>query len=48
MSIIDGAFMVCPVLGALLGYLVDGVSGAMSGVLIPAGPLLLAWMLQTR
>ena len=39
--------MFCPVLGAAAGHLVDGVTGATSGVLIPMGPLIVMWLFGT-
>ena len=37
-----------PVLGAVIGYLADGATGATSGFLIPVGPLVVGWLLETR
>jgi len=34
--------------GAAVGYLVDGATGAASGLLIPAEPLLIVWIFGTR
>jgi hypothetical protein len=42
------ALVLFPVIGAAAGYLLDGVVGAASGLLIPLGPLLLAWLLGSR
>ena len=42
------AFMVSPLLGAAAGYLVDGVTGATSGFVIPMGPLVVAWLFGGR
>ncbi len=36
--------MLLPVLTAAAGYLLDGLVGAVSGLLIPMGPLLLVWI----
>jgi hypothetical protein len=47
-DIVRKAFMFCPVLGAAAGYLVDGVTGATAGFLIPMGPLVLAWLFGGR
>ena len=47
-DIVQKAFMFCPVLGAAAGYLVDGVTGATSGFLIPTGPLIVMWLFGTR
>jgi len=46
-DIVQKAFMFCPVLGAAAGHLVDGVTGATSGVLIPMGPLIVMWLFGT-
>ncbi len=48
MDIVQKVFMFCPVLGAAAGYLVDGVTGATSGFLIPTGPLIVMWLFGTR
>jgi hypothetical protein len=48
MDLAQKAFMFCPVLGAAAGYLVDGVTGATSGFLIPMGPLVVAWLFGER
>jgi hypothetical protein len=45
---LERIFMLCPVLGAAVGYLVDGVTGAVSGFLIPVGPFIVAWLFGTR
>jgi hypothetical protein len=37
-----------PVVSAAAGYLLDGVVGAASGLLIPLRLLILAWLLGTR
>jgi hypothetical protein len=42
------AFMASPLLGAAAGYLVDGVTGATSGFVIPMGPLVVAWLFGGR
>jgi hypothetical protein len=47
-DIVQKAFMFCPVLGAAAGYLVDGVTGATSGSLIPMRPLIVMWLFGTR
>ncbi len=47
-DIVQRVFVLCPVLGAAVGYLVDGVTGAASGFLIPVGPLIVAWLFGTR
>jgi hypothetical protein len=44
MEIVHLAFMVSPLLGAAAGYLVDGITGATSGFLIPMGPAAVAWL----
>jgi len=48
MDIVQRVFVPCPVLGAAVGSLIDGATGAASGFLVPAGPLLIAWMFGTR
>ena len=48
MNIAPLAFMVSPLLGAAAGYLVDGVTGATSGFMIPIGPLVVAWLVGGR
>ncbi len=40
----ERAVVLFPVLGAATGYLLDGLVGAASGLLIPLGPLLVAWL----
>jgi hypothetical protein len=42
MDIVQLAFMLGPLLGAAAGYLVDGGTGATSGLAIPLGPLVVA------
>jgi hypothetical protein len=48
MDILQLALMVSPLLGAAGGYLVDGVTGATSGFVIPMGPLVVAWLFGER
>ena len=48
MDIANVAFMVGPLLGAAAGYLVDGITGATSGFVIPIGPLVVAWLFGGR
>jgi hypothetical protein len=48
MYIAQMAFMFGPVLGAGAGYLIDGITGATSGFVIPIGPLAVAWLLGGR
>ena len=48
MDIVHLAFMFGPLLGAAAGYLVDGVTGATSGFMIPIGPLVVAWLVGRR
>lgn len=48
MDVVQRVFMLCPVLGAVAGYLVDGVTGATSGFLIPLGPLVMVWLFGVR
>ncbi len=42
MAIVHLAFMFGPLLGAAAGYLVDGITGATAGFLIPMGPAIVA------
>ena len=44
MAIVRLAFMFGPLLGAAAGYLIDGITGATSGFLIPMGPAVVAWL----
>jgi hypothetical protein len=44
MNIVHRAVMVSPLIGAAAGYLVDGLTGATSGFLIPMGPAVVAWL----
>jgi hypothetical protein len=44
MAIVRLAFMFGPLLGAATGYLIDGITGATSGLLIPMGPAVVAWL----
>lgn len=44
MGIAHLAVMVSLLLGAGAGYLVDGLTGATSGFLIPMGPAVAAWL----
>jgi hypothetical protein len=44
MDIVQLAIMLGPLLGATAGYLVNGVTGATSGFVIPMGPLVVAWL----
>jgi hypothetical protein len=48
MDILQLAFMLGPLLGAVAGYLVDGGTGATSGFVIPMGPLVVAWLFGGR
>jgi hypothetical protein len=48
MDILPLALLISPVLGATCGYLVDGVTGATSGLVIPMGPLVVAWLFGER
>jgi len=48
-SVMERALVLFPVVSAAAGYLLDGVTSAASGLLIPlAGPFILAWLLGTR
>jgi hypothetical protein len=44
----EWALALFPVLSAAAGYLLDGVVGAASGLLIPLGPCIVAWLFGTR
>jgi hypothetical protein len=48
MDIVHLAIMLAPLLGAAAGYLIDGVTGATSGFVIPIGPLVVAWLAGGR
>jgi hypothetical protein len=48
MDIAQLALMVGPLLGAAAGYLVDGITGATAGFVIPMGPLVVAWLFGGR
>lgn len=48
MDIVQVALMLGPLLGAATGYLVDGVTGATSGFMVPIGPLVVAWLFGGR
>jgi hypothetical protein len=37
-----------PIVTVGAGYLMDGAAGALSGLLIPLGPLLFVWLSDTR
>lgn len=47
-DIVRRGFMLFPVLGAAVGYLVDGLTGATSGFLIPMGPSVVVWLFGAR
>ncbi len=47
-EILQKAFFFCPLLGAGVGYIVDGLAGAASGILIPVGPLVVLWLFGAR
>ena len=40
--------MFSPLVGAAAGYVADGVTGAMSGFVVPMGPLVLMWLFGGR
>jgi hypothetical protein len=42
------AFMLSPLLGTAAGYLLDGITGATAGFVIPMGPLVVAWLFGGR
>ncbi len=44
----ERAVVLFPLLSAAAGYLLNGMTGAASGLLIPLGPLLVAWLFYTR
>ena len=44
MDILQLAIVLGPLLGAAVGYLIDGITGATSGFVIPIGPLVVAWL----
>lgn len=48
MDITQGALMAGPLLGAAAGYLVDGITRAPAGIMIPLGPLVVAWLVGGR
>ena len=48
MDIVQLAMILGPLLGAAAGYLIDGVTGATSGFVIPIGPLVVAWLVGDR
>lgn len=48
MDIVQLAIVLGPLLGAAAGYLVDGVTGATSGFVIPIDPLVVAWLVGGR
>lgn len=48
MDIVQVTIVLGPLLGAAVGYLVDGVTGATSGFVIPIGPLFVAWLVGGR
>jgi hypothetical protein len=48
MDIVLGALSFAPLLGAAAGYLVDGLTGATTGFVIPTGPLIVMWLFGPR
>jgi hypothetical protein len=48
MDIVQLAIVLGLLLGAAAGYLLDGVTGATSGFVIPIGPLVVAWLVGGR
>ena len=48
MDILQLAILLGPLLGAAAGYLVDGITGATSGFVIPMGPAVVAWLVGGR
>jgi len=48
MDIVQLAIVLGPLLGAAIGCLIDGVTGATSGFVIPIGPLVVAWLVGGR
>jgi hypothetical protein len=47
-EILQRAFFFCPLLGAAVGYMVDGLAGAASAFLIPIGPLVVLCLVGAR
>jgi hypothetical protein len=48
MDIVPLALVLGPLLGAAVGYVIDGVTGATSDFVIPIGPLIVAWLVAER
>jgi len=48
MDIVHLALLASPLLGAAAAYLIDGVSGAVWGFVIPMRPLVVAWLVGGR
>ena len=48
MDIVQLALMVSPLLGAAARYLVDGITGAAAGFVIPIGPLVVMGLFGGR
>jgi hypothetical protein len=47
-SVMERAFVLFPMVSAATGSLLDGLGGAVSSLLIPPGPLLVAGLFGTR
>jgi hypothetical protein len=48
MDIVKLAMILGPLLGAAASYFIEGVTGAISGFVIPIGPLVVAWLVGGR
>ena len=48
MDIVKLAMIIGPLLGTAASYLIEGVTGATSGFVIPIGPLVVAWLVGGR
>jgi hypothetical protein len=47
MEIVQKVLIFFPLLGAAAGYLIDGVTGATTGFVIPTGPVIVMWLFAT-
>ncbi|HUM15854.1 MAG TPA: hypothetical protein VL086_09205 [Candidatus Nitrosotalea sp.] len=47
MEIVQKVLIFFPLLGAGAGYLIDGVTGATTGFVIPTGPVIVMWLFAT-
>ncbi len=48
MDIVLRTLSFAPLLGAAAGYVIDGLTGATAGFVIPTGPLIVMWLFGTR